>query len=435
MTMEVNEVETGSFRPTEASELREGAAATTSAARAGSAHVGYVLWRFPCLSEAWIAEEMIELERQGVRLTIFAMVRPDEAATHGFLDELEARVIYLPRRPKNAPLRVLRALFRALRQDRHAWLRAARASRDYRQLFGRRRLLLATVLHDELRRAGIDHVHVHFANKAARLASLVRRMGGPSYSVTTHANDIWHRKVRAEDLRAILGGAAFVATVTEENRRHLAETLRRPGDVHVVSSSADLSRLGQPRRKQPKSGPVLAVTRFVPKKGLNDLIEACAILAQRSLPVRLELVGDGPLRRELEALAAQVGADVAFGGALPRKEVLECYRRAAVFCLPCVVAPDGDRDGLPSAVLEAMALGVPVVTTDVNGLPEAVIDGETGLTVPQHAPAQVADALARVLSDQVLATRLAGAARRHVEEHFSRERNAARLRSLFPVNA
>jgi colanic acid/amylovoran biosynthesis glycosyltransferase len=115
--------------------------------------------------------------------------------------------------------------------------------------------------------------------------------------------------------------------------------------------------------------------------------------------------------------------------------VLECYRRAAVFCLPCVIAPDGDRDGLPSSVLEAMALGVPVVTTDVNGLPEAVIDGETGLIVAQHAPSQVADALARVLSDQLLATRLAGAARRHVEEHFSRERNAARLRSLFPVNA
>jgi glycosyltransferase involved in cell wall biosynthesis len=155
------------------------------------------------------------------------------------------------------------------------------------------------VLHDELCRAGIDHVHVHFANKAARLASLVRRMAGPSYSVTTHANDIWHRKVRAEDLRAILGDASFVATVSEENRRHLAETLGRPRDVHVVSSSADLSRLGQPRRKQPESGPVLAVTRFVPKKGLNDLIEACAILAQRSLRVRLELVGDGPLRPEL----------------------------------------------------------------------------------------------------------------------------------------
>jgi colanic acid/amylovoran biosynthesis glycosyltransferase len=407
----------------------------TSAARAGSAHVGYVLRRFPCLSEAWIAEEMIELERQGVRLTIFAMVRPDEPATHGFLDELEARVIYLPRRPRYEPLRVCRALFRTLRQDRNAWMRAARASREHRQLFGRRRLLLATVLHDELRRAGIDHVHIHFANKAARLASLVRRMGGPSYSVTTHAKDIWHRKVRTEDLREVLGKASFVATVSEENRRHLAAALGRPGDVHVVSSSADLSRLGQPRRKQPESGAVVAVTRFVPKKGLNDLIEACGILAHRSLPVRLELVGDGPLRPELEALATRVGVDVAFRGALPREEVLECYRRAAVFCLPCVVAPDGDRDGLPSAVLEAMALGVPVVTTDVNGLSEAVLDGETGLTVPQHAPAAVADALAHVLSDRLLATRLAGAARRHVEERFSRERNAARLRSLFPVNA
>jgi colanic acid/amylovoran biosynthesis glycosyltransferase len=330
---------------------------------------------------------------------------------------------------------VWRALLRALREDRHAWLRAARVSREHRELFGRRRLLQATVLHDELRRAGIDHVHIHFANKAARLASLVRRMGGPSYSVTTHAKDIWHRKVRAEDLREILGDASFVATVSEENRRHLAATLGRPDDVHVVSSSADLSRLGQPRRKQPESGPVLAVTRLVPKKGLADLIEACAILARRSLPVRLELIGDGPLRTQLEALAAQVGAEVAFRGPLPREQVLKSYRRAAVFCLPCVVAPDGDRDGLPSAVLEAMALGVPVVTTDVNGLSEAVLDGETGLTVPQHAPTELADALTRVLSDRLLAARLAGAARRHVEGRFSRAQNAARLLSLFPVDA
>jgi colanic acid/amylovoran biosynthesis glycosyltransferase len=415
--------------------LPQAAPAAEPAARARFAHVGYLLKRFPCLSEAWIAEEMIELERQGVRLTIFAMGRPDEPATHGFLDELKARVIYLPRRPKGERWRVCRALFRTLRRDRRAWVRAARASRDHPELFGRRRLLLATVLHDELRRAGVDHVHIHFANKAARLGSLVRRMGGPSYSVTTHAKDIWHQKVRAADLREILGDASFVATVSEENRRHLAATLGRPGDVHVVSSSADLSRLGQPRRKQPESGPVLAVTRLVPKKGLNDLIEACAILAERSLPVRLEIVGDGPLRSELEGLAARVGADVAFRGALPREQVLECYRRAAVFCLPCVVAPDGDRDGLPSAVLEAMALGVPVVTTDVNGLSEAVLDGETGVTVPQHAPPELADALARVLLNQPLGASLAGAARAHVERSFSRERNAARLRSLFPVDA
>jgi glycosyltransferase involved in cell wall biosynthesis len=148
--------------------------------------------------------------------------------------------------------------------------------------------------------------------------------------------------------------------------------------------------------------------------------------------VKLEIAGDGPLRTELAAAAASAGLGEVLRGALPHEQVRELFQRASVFCLPCVVASSGDRDGLPTSVLEAMALGVPVVTTDVNGLTETVIDGETGLIVPEHDPTALAAALERVLRDPVLATRLSDHARTHVEQGFSLEQSVKILRSLFP---
>ena len=157
-----------------------------------------------------------------------------------------------------------------------------------------------------------------------------------------------------------------------------------------------------------------------------------ASCARADVPVRLEIAGDGPLRAELAASASAAGLGEVLRGALPHEQVRELFRRATVFCLPCVVASSGDRDGLPTSVLEAMALGVPVVTTDVNGLSETVIDGETGLTVPEHDPAALADALERVLGDPALAARLSDQARAHVEQGFSLEQSVKILRSLFP---
>jgi len=143
---------------------------------------------------------------------------------------------------------------------------------------------------------------------------------------------------------------------------------------------------------------------------------------------------DGVDHRDRAAAAGHLahGLGEVLRGALPHEQVRELFRRASVFCLPCVVASSGDRDGLPTSVLEAMALGVPVVTTDVNGLTETVIDGETGLIVPEHDPAALADALERILADPALATTLSQNARVHVEQGFSLEQSVTILRSLFP---
>jgi colanic acid/amylovoran biosynthesis glycosyltransferase len=399
-----------------------------------SRRIAYVLKRFPRLSETFVAAELIELERQGEHLTVFAVSRPDEAVRHAFVDELRAPVVYLPHRPWREPLRVARALAWVLRADARGWLRAARYCVWPPRRKGVRRLLQATVLREEMERAGIDHAHAHFATAAARLANLAWRMGGPSYSVTVHAKDIYHEEVRADHLRDKLSPARFVAAVSGAGREHLGELARLDGRVAVVPNSVDLSRLGPPRRGAGEPGLVLAVARLVEKKGLHDLVEACGLLRSRAATagVQLEVVGAGPLRRALREAAERFGVNARFLGALPQEEVLERYRRASIYCLPCVVAGSGDRDGLPTSVLEAMALGVPVVTTAVSGLPEAVIDGDTGLVVPEHDPEALAAALERLLTDPELSARIAARARRHVEERFALERSAARLRELFP---
>jgi colanic acid/amylovoran biosynthesis glycosyltransferase len=400
---------------------------------ANGRHLAYVLKRFPRISETFVAAELIELERQGERVTVYAVSKPAEAFSHGFVDELRAEVIYLPYRPIRQPARVAGALLRQARRRPGPWLRAAREGLRRPSVGSWRMLLQATVLRDEMERAGIDHAHAHFATSAADLASLVWHMDGPSYSVTAHAKDIWHEQVRSEDLRRKLGHAAFVATVSEQNRSYLSSILAGDGArVRVVPNSVDLRRMGEPGVREPEPMLVVSVARLVEKKGLDDLVAACGIVRARGLPVRLEIAGDGPLREQLAAAAASAGLGEVLRGALPHEQVRDLFRRATVFCLPCVVASSGDRDGLPTSVLEAMALGVPVVTTDVNGLTETVIDGETGLVVPEHDPASLADALERVLGDPELAARLSAQARTHVQQGFSLEQSVQTLRSLFP---
>jgi glycosyltransferase involved in cell wall biosynthesis len=396
--------------------------------------LAYVLEHFPKISETFVAAELIELERRGEDLSVFAVNRPKEPFVHGFVKELSAPVVYLPRQPARELVRVARSVARVARRDAGSWLRAARTSLWPPRPGGLRRLLQATVLREEMERAGIDHAHAHFANLPARLARLASRMGGPPYSVTAHAHDIYDRRyLRLDELKDSLAQARFVVTVCESNRSHLESALGINERLHVIHNAVDLARLPSPEERRPKNGLILAVARLVETKGIEDLIAACGVLARRGAQVRLRVVGAGPLRRSLRAAAEREGIVADFPGALPHERVLGEFQQAEAFSLPCVIAANGDRDALPLAVLEAMAIGVPVVTTGVAGLPEAVTHERTGLLVPQRDPVALADAIERLLSNPELAASLARGARRDVERSFSLARNAATLRSLFPA--
>jgi glycosyltransferase involved in cell wall biosynthesis len=265
------------------------------------------------------------------------------------------------------------------------------------------------------------------------VARLAAAIAGVSYSFTAHARDIFHGNVVREQLARKLDDAATAVTVSRYNeawlQREFDESSR---SVEVVYNGLDLD--GFPYSDPAEREAVLiGIGRLVEKKGFADLIEACAVLKRAGRRFRCEIIGGGPCRESLAARVAELGLGdrVQFLGPLPATEVAPRLAHAAVLAAPCVVASDGDRDGLPTVLLEAMALGTPCVSTDVTGIPEAIENSRTGLIVPRNAPSHLAEACGRLLEDSDLRVRIARNARRRIEKRFDIRRNAERLRALF----
>jgi glycosyltransferase involved in cell wall biosynthesis len=280
---------------------------------------------------------------------------------------------------------------------------------------------------------GIDHLHAPFASDAATVARLGARLGGVSYSFTARAKDIFHESVQPSDLRKKLRDASGVVTVSDYHLDYLRQTYG-PLASHVqrIYNGLDLGEFTfQTPRERPRK--IVAIGRLVEKKGFSDLIDACALLAGKGCSFSCRIVGNGPLKAELSAQVERLGLQghVALVGPRPQREVIEEVQTAAALAAPCIVCQDGDRDGLPNVIQEALALGTPVISTDVTGIPEVVRDGETGLLVPQHDPPALAAALERLLSDTALRVELATRARRFMEAEFNIHRNTARRRALF----
>jgi colanic acid/amylovoran biosynthesis glycosyltransferase len=282
-----------------------------------------------------------------------------------------------------------------------------------------------------LRRDGIGHVHAHFATSATSVALHLHDLAGVSYSFTAHAKDIYRHSVESDSLERKLRAARFAVTVSDYNRRYLA---RLGGSERLVRiyNGLDVDRFAPngPAREEPPL--VLAVGRLIEKKGFADLIRACALLREDGCAFRCRIFGKGELEGELRSLIAELRLEgwVELAGPSPREQLLAVYRRASVVVAPCVIGADGNRDGLPTVVLEAMALGVPVVATDLTGIPEVVEDGRTGLLVPQHRPEALAAAIRRVLENPARAEALVRAARALVEREFDLRANVAGLRAL-----
>jgi glycosyltransferase involved in cell wall biosynthesis len=389
--------------------------------------VGYVVKRYPRYSETFIVNEILAHEAAGWDLEIFALRPPVDTHFQDVLARVRAPVTYLPGsglkatdfwqslEAASAELPGLWAKLEAARgeapRDVHAAVHLARAAR--------------------LR--GLTHLHAHFASSATSVARMAAHFADLPYSFTAHAKDIFHESVNPDELRRKLREAAAVVTVSDFNLTFLRE--RYGVDAHRVAriyNGLDLDRFpfSAPGERPPE---IIAVGRLVEKKGFSDLIEACAHLRDRGTPFSCRIIGGGELEADLRARIERfgLGAHVCLSGPRPQREVIERLRRAAVFAAPCVVGRDGNRDGLPTVLLEAMALGTPCVSTDVTGIPEVLRDGETGLQVPQRAPGALADALARLLTDAALRIRLATAARRLIETSFDVHRNATQLRTLF----
>ncbi len=370
--------------------------------------------RFPRLSETFILNEFLELRRHGLPVELFAIMDPGERSSQPDALALVPKVTYLQRGPLRAELP---AMARTARRFPWGTLRAAGWTLTRHSLAAARNLLHALVLLDRLADGPTAHLHAHFLHSPAALALIAHKVSGQPYSLTGHAKDIYTSL--PENLRLRCAPARFVTTCTAANREYLTtEVGVEPRQVHVCRHGVDLGKFTLPERA-PRPGRIVSVGRLVPKKGFDVLIGACGELHRRGIAFELHIMGGGELHAELTDLAARhgIGDQVWLLGSRPQGDVIEQLAAAEIFALSPVVLPNGDRDGIPNVVLEAMAAGLPVVATAVSGIPEVITDSETGRLVPPRRADLLADALAELLADPATRDRLGAAGQRYVREH------------------
>lgn len=383
--------------------------------------IGYVLKRFPRFSETFILNELLALQASGAECHVFSLLNPPDEPRHARLADLRAPVTYLA---KAAGIAQMVA-------DADAALFAGNDAKTVASLRGKAADVARLAL-----TAGITHLHAHFGSDATTVALLAARAIGGTFSFTAHARDIYRTyvspQVDAEKRRAKLLAAAFTVTVSDFNAAHLrALCPEAAGRIHRLYNGIDLSLFSPAEVVLP--GRILAVGRLVEKKGFAVLIEACALLRNRGISFNCRVIGDGPLQGALSAQIAALGlgGQVVLTGPMPQERLADELGTAAIATVPCVITPDGDRDGLPTVLLEAMGKAVPVVTTTVTGGPEIVAQGESGLLCPPANPAALADALAALLADPIRARAMGAAGRLRAECLFDLPTNVARLANLF----
>lgn len=390
-------------------------------ARARSADLVVLVNGFPRLSETFVLQELLELERRGLRLHVVALRRPAEIVQQDALSELRASVEYLA----DSPLQYQRvrvrlahtAFFLKRRLDYVNALAEVMASPEFSRALGARAALLA----HRIVRLGSPPLYVHFAHKPATVGRLAALLAGVPYALSAHAKDIW--LTPDDELAKKVRDAEVVLTCTEEGRDQLAELAEGQTPVRLAYHGVELRQWsGQLSDGPPR---VLAVGRLVEKKGHALLLQAAALLRDRGLDFTVRLAGEGPEWSKLQRLVHQLGLGdrVVFLGPLTESEVQEEYRRADVFALPCRKLPNGDQDGLPNVILEAMAHGLPVVSTRLGGIVEAIEDEDSGLLADQDDASGLACQLARLLAARDLRMRIGQGGRRRVAERFERSAN------------
>jgi glycosyltransferase involved in cell wall biosynthesis len=319
---------------------------------------------------------------------------------------------------------LLPGMARAARRHPRGLVSALRWVVPRRRIASWRRLAESLLLVDALDGQPV-HLHVHWANTPGATAFLAHRIAGIPWSLATHAKDLY--TVRPRDIAERTRQSRFVTACTGANARYLIDAVGvDPSKVVLCRHGVRLDRFSSAGRRR-EAGRLLSVGRLVAKKGFPVLIEACAILAGQGVCFHLDLIGDGPLAEELVALVATRGLSdrVSFYRARPQTELVWFYQRAAVFALAPEIQVDGDRDGVPNVILEAMASGVPVVASAISAIPEVIEDHRTGLLVPPNDPPALADALGRLLENPVAADALGRAGEVAVRSSFDPARCVA----------
>ncbi|WP_143827920.1 glycosyltransferase family 4 protein [Anaeromyxobacter sp. Fw109-5] len=402
--------------------------------KARRGRVAYLMSWFPAPTETFILHELLELRRQGLDIDVYPLLGAAPGPRHPGAEEMVARTRYHRGLSGEVVAAQLHWLRRRPIAYLRAWARALRGNLRSPGFLARAAVVVprAAFIAREVEAGGHAHVHAHWATHPALAALVVKELTGTGYSFTAHAHDLYlDRAMLDEKVRE----ARFVVTISEYNRAFLRDLYgeEAAAKTTVIRCGVDPTRF-QPRPQPVRQGPpiIACVAGLRDYKGHRHLLDACALLRDRGVAFRCVLVGDGPERAALQRqLAALQLEQVELLGAMPQDKVRELLGAADVVVHPSVVTGAGMMDGIPVALMEAMAMACPVVSTRVSGIPELVRDGKTGLLVEQRDAAGLADAIQRLVEDPALARRLALAGRRAVLREFTLERNGALLLERF----
>ena len=393
--------------------------------------LGYLYSRYPVLSQTFCDAEMLALERLGFELEIGSVYPPLTSLRHEHIACLRAPIHYAP------PQEILKISEKTAKTNGN-WPRdlVERHERKYGPgVKAEQRARNALYFADHFKRRGVDHVHVHFANRAAHTAMFLKEISGIPFSVTAHGQDFMKDLGNDDLLRDICAAAEFVAVETDYSRDVLRQRCPNSATkIYRVYNGMDLTRF-QARHYEMSEDTVpriISIGRLVAFKGFEYLIDACAELARRGLNFTCEIIGDGPLRGDLEANIRKLNLSdrVHLLGSLSQGAVLERLWAADIFALPSVTDTQGASDVFPTVIIEAMAAARPVVSTHLAGIPESVVHGETGLLVPPEDTMALAEALGRLIQDPKLRLHYGRAGRERIEQHFRIEHTVTPLIEL-----
>jgi len=410
----------------------------SAASRAGPSTgpgVAYIVGEFPTISETFVLREMLAVEGLGFRVIPLALSKPQHEVVHRQARELAEVTIR-----RAAPLsgRSLLAQFAALVRYPIGYLSAAalllrfalQQPRHTRELVSS--LLTAGYFAVRMPRQ-VRHIHCQFGSMPATVGMLLAEIVGLGYSVSFHARDIFTRE--AILVAEKIAEAEFVTVCTDYGLNKLLRQyqLVASDKIYLVYHGVDTSIFRPVPLRAPGRPSLLSVGRLVEKKGFPILLRACALLRQRGVDLRLRIVGEGPDQVDLQRQATGLGLAeyVEFVGILSLERVIQFYAEADVFVLASVVAEDGDRDGLPNVLVEALAMGIPTVASDLSAIPELIEHEKTGLLAKPGDPEDLADKLERAIYDEELRDRLAAQGREKVLREFDAQRNVQVLGALF----
>jgi len=396
---------------------------------------------YPRLSETFIAQEIQALESRGFNLNIASLRHPTDATSHPVHNEIRAPVLYLPEYLYQEPLRLIRAWWRSRRKQGYnpawrAWLSDLRKDPTPNRVrrFGQALVLAMELPHDS------RFLYAHFLHTPASVARYTSMITGIPWACSAHAKDIW--TTPDWEKKQKLNDCQWLVSCTAANVKHLKLYSPDPGKVTLVYHGLDFDRFGEPSvptgrgaigDDSPRPLCILSVGRAVEKKGFDVLLRALADLPPEQ-DWRFVHIGGGALVRSLKARASDLGIaeKINWRGPQPLDGVLGAYRAADIFVLPCRIAQDGDRDGLPNVLLEAQSQKLPCITTRVSGIPELVEDGVTGILVEQQDPEALAGAIAMLLNSAQLRARLGQAGFERVRARFSLTGGIDTLTQRFP---